>query len=112
MNAARSILFRRSWALGAPMPMVTSPRSLHAASLAAGSDRSPRQPRERGQNRSVAATTTMLVPPSAKDIQALLCNIGAGCGASLGAIESLVEKGPVPTTDGEVIDLIARIRSM
>lgn len=58
--------------------------------------------------------------PSAKDIQQLLSNIGAGHRASLNRIESMIQRNFANNNDGddspvtahEVIDLIAQIRSI
>ena len=56
-------------------------------------------------------------PPTAKDIQVLLGNIGAKHSASLPAIESVIRENRIrgdasAVTADELIDLIAQIRSM
>mmetsp|Transcript_8473 Transcript_8473/g.18978 ORF Transcript_8473/g.18978 Transcript_8473/m.18978 type:complete len:126 (+) Transcript_8473:177-554(+) len=125
MNCSRNILLRSS-------VLPKSQRSLHAVSstIDASSTKTSQGPHKQSQNNArpfVAAAmeqqmihtqSPLIAQPSAKDIQLLLSNIGAGHRASLPTIESMMRKNKADDADmstvtaNEMIDLIAQIRSI
>mmetsp|Transcript_8472 Transcript_8472/g.18976 ORF Transcript_8472/g.18976 Transcript_8472/m.18976 type:complete len:130 (+) Transcript_8472:262-651(+) len=70
------------------------------------------------EQQMIHTQSPLIAQPSAKDIQLLLSNIGAGHRASLPTIESMMRKNKADDADmstvtaNEMIDLIAQIRSI